>query len=559
VAAAQAGTAFTLERVGAPMARRAPALALVLVGLFLLAGCTSNTQRRGGTGTAAKQVTIGTTDTITSLDPGNAYEFLPTNVLWNTEGTLLTYKLDSAGSQPELATGFPDVSSDGLTYTFHLRSGLKYNDGTPLQAHDFLWALDRNSGKVGGQEGGPAFLIYDSAGIDVANSSAPDPTTLILRLKQPAVYLDAIVVFANFAPLPQGRYTKNAWVEPTGGAANLPISSGPYYISDYRPNELIHLTKNPFYTGPRVAKASDVVIKLYSSSASLKAAVENGEVDVAYRTFTAGDWGDLTQRAGGTFRTLEVPGPSPERFLAIQVQKPPFDDKDLRQALALLVDRDEVARVAYQGTVTPAYSIIPDGLGFAGQKDSFREKYGAGPNLEQAKQILQAKGYSASNKLTFDLWFNSDGHYGDEEPDLASVLKAQFEKTGLITVNLPSKQWVAYKADFRQGLLPVFLIGWFPDYLDPDDYVSPFLTEGGARSFGTFYHSSAADDLIRAEQTERGAQARAQDLQNVQDLAADDVPMIPLFTGKEQATARTGLQGVQLPPHQLLPYFTIEG
>jgi len=240
-----------------------------------------------------------------------------------------------------------------------------------------------------------------------------------------------------------------------------------------------------------------------------------------------------------------------------QFANPVAKEKAVRQAVAQIIDRQAISDNAYDGTVTPAYSIVPPGFG--GQKDSFQEKYGASPQVDAAKAILQRKGYSATHKLAFDLWFNSDGHYGDEEPDLAQVLKSQLEATGLIQVTLQSKQWVAYKADFRQGLLPVFLIGWFPDYLDPDDYVSPFLLEGGAKSFGTFYHTQAADDLVHAEQTERNAAQRAQALEAVQDLAAEDVPMIPLFTGKLEATAKVGAKGVQLPPHQLLPYFTIEG
>src|SRR5262245_33412621 len=123
---------------------------------------------------ASLSITVGTTDTITSLDPGDAYERLSTNMLQNILGTLLVNKPDCTDLVPELASAMPEISADGLTYTFWLRPGIKYSDGTPIKASDFLWALERNSGTVGGKEGGPAFLIYDSPGVDLAGSHADD-------------------------------------------------------------------------------------------------------------------------------------------------------------------------------------------------------------------------------------------------------------------------------------------------------------------------------------------------------------------------------------------------
>jgi peptide/nickel transport system substrate-binding protein len=541
--------------------RRHAALALGLAALLLLAGCAGQAPRRGPASGAAKEVLLGTTDRITSLDPGQGYEILVDDIFWNTHATLLTYRTDGAGVVPELASGMPTVSPDGTTYTFHLRQGLRFSDGSPITARDFLWTLDRNSGKVGGVEGDPAFLIYASPGVDLANSTAPDDLTLVIRLVQPAVYFTSLVAFPNFAPLPRSQYTKDRWVEPTGGTANLPVSSGPYQVVDYRPNEYIKLGKNPDYNGPRVAKNDAVTVKLFSNSGALKAAVQNGEVDVAYRTFRVGDWNDLKAReatAAATFRTYEATGPSPLRFLAVQVQKAPFTDVRLRQALALLVDRDEVARVVYQGAVSPAYSIVPTGLGFLGQKDSWKDKYGAAPDPARAARLLAAAGYSTANRLTFDLWFPI-AHYGDEEPDLATVLKKQFEASGMVSVNIRSEEWSVYRPHVVQGSFPVFLIGWFPDYLDADDYATPLVSTAGSRQFGTYYSNARVDDLVAQEQRERDPGLRAAVFEQLQDAVADDVPLVPLFTGKMEAAAKATLRGVVLPPHQLLPYYTLEG
>lgn len=547
------------------MPRSLNAIIVLVLVASLLAGCASNTSptptttTTGGTTTTTNGggLTIGTTDTITALDPGNAYEYLSVNVLQNTEGTLLSNKADSAELQPELAATLPVVGPDGLTYTYVLKPNLKYADGNAIKASDFLWALERNSGNVGGTEGGPAFLIYDSPGVDIANSTANDATgTLIIKLKSPGVFFNSLTVFPNFAPLPKEKYTKSAFVEPTGTTANLPVSSGPYQITEYRQGEQMTLKKNPNYAGPRVAKTDTITIKFFSTSSALQSALSTKAVDVAFRTFTPDEWKSL-KTAGGDFRTLDAPGPSPERYLAFNVAKTGSgaDKIEVRQAIAQIVDRDAINKVVFSGTVTPAYSIVAAGL--LGEKDSFKDRYGANPNVEAAKGLLAKAGYTASNKLKIDLWFNSDGHYGDTEADLATLLKQQLDGSGAIAVTLQSKPWAEYKKDFRQGNFAMFLIGWFPDYLDPDDYISPFLTPGGAKSFGTFYDNPALQPKIKLEQGQTDETARARTLAEIQDIAANDNPMLPLFSGRQQVAFTSNVNGVTLSPTSVFPYYTM--
>lgn len=502
-------------------------------------------------------ITIGTTDTITSLDPGNAYEYLSINILQNMEGTLLSNKPNSADLQPELAAAMPVVSPDGLTYTYILKPGLKYADGTALKASDFLWALERNSGKVAGAEGGPGFLIYDSPGVDIKNSTAEDTTgTLVIKLNQPGVFFNQLVVFPNFAPLPKDKYTTAAWREPTGTTANLPVSSGPYMMTEYRQGESLVLKPNPNYVGPRMPTAGQITVKIFSTSANLKSALENGEVDVAFRSFTPDQW-TTVKGAGGNIKTMDLPGPSPLRFLAMNVAKTGsgMENQKVRQAIAYIVDRADLNTRVFSGTVNPAYSIVANGL--LGEKDSYKNIYGATPNKAKAGELMQAAGYSTSQKLAIDLWYNSDGHYGDTEQDLATVLKAQLEGSGYFTVTLQSKPWAQYKVDFRAGNYGLFLIGWYPDFLDPDNYIAPFLTKGGAASFGTFYDNASLQPLIKAEQAEKDEAKRIQTLGQIQDIAATDNPMLPLFSGVQQVAYRSNIHGVTLSPTSIFPYYTM--
>ena len=151
-------------------------------------------------------------------------------------------------------------------------------------------------------------------------------------------------------------------------------------------------------------------------------------------------------------------------------------------------------------------------------------------------------------KYQIDLWYNSDGHYGDTEDELATVLKNSIESCGKVTVNLKSEIWAAYRLDRNQGKLPFLLMGWYPDYTDADDYLSPFLTSSGSRGFGSFYSNTTADQWILEEQTTTNTAIRADRFSKLQQKVADDVPYIPLFSGYSESAALSTMKNVTLHP-----------
>src|SRR4030066_869211 len=104
-------------------------------------------------------------------------------------------------------------------------------------------------------------------------------------------------------------------------------------------------------------------------------------------------------------------------------------------------------------------------------------------------------------KLQMELWYNSDGHYGDTEPQLATVLKNSLEKSSKVSVTLHSDPWAVYRQNWVNERMPLFLLGWYPDYFDTDDYISPFLSTSGATSLGSFYSNATMDTWITEEQS----------------------------------------------------------
>ncbi len=151
-------------------------------------------------------------------------------------------------------------------------------------------------------------------------------------------------------------------------------------------------------------------------------------------------------------------------------------------------------------------------------------------------------------QFTIPLWYNSDGHYGDTEPTVAQVVASAIEKTGKINVQLKSEPWAQYTTDFGNGNLPFFLLGWYPDYFDADDYASPFLGTAGAASLGSEYSNTTMDNLLAWEAGNSSSTVRSQLFTQIQTQLANDVPYIPLWEGKASIVYKNGISGVFLHP-----------
>ena len=151
-------------------------------------------------------------------------------------------------------------------------------------------------------------------------------------------------------------------------------------------------------------------------------------------------------------------------------------------------------------------------------------------------------------KFSFELWYNNDGHYGDTETALALTLQNSIKNCGKVTVTLKSDPWAVFKQDRSQGKMDAFLLGWYPDYLDTDDYISPFLSTSGAKSTGSFYNNSQVNTWINDAASSTDPAVRADRYGKIQDQLASDVPYIPLYTVGAQVVYVNGIQNVELHP-----------
>jgi peptide/nickel transport system substrate-binding protein len=477
---------------------------------------------------------IGTTDKVTVLDPADSYDFHTWEIHHNTMDTLLHYVPGTTDLEPGLAAEMPEVSEDGLEYTFKLVEGASFPDGAPFNAEAVKWSIDR----VVRLEGDPNWLVTSF----VESVEVVDEYTVKFKLLAPVNYFPLLVATQPYSPVSPDCYSEDAI-----DADSMCSGVGPYTITKWERDVEMVLEAYDGYPGA-APKMPKIIVKYYADATTLRLAAESGEVDVATKTLNPTDYADL--EAAGELQVIEGPG-AQIRYLCFNVTTPPFDQKEVRQAIAAASDRDAIVATAFQGTHASLYSMVP--MGMWSHKDSFGER-----DLDKAKELLTGAGYAEDNKLVMDLWWTPT-HYGPTEADVATILKDNLEETGLIEVNLQNTEWATYKEYMNAGSMPVFLLGWYPDYLDPDNYTWSFAHSSASDDIGIFYASDEMDALLEAGQTaaELRGDDRLKTYEDVQDLWAEDVPTIPYTQGSLLVVAQQGVEGIVLDPNMLFHYFLL--
>jgi peptide/nickel transport system substrate-binding protein len=478
---------------------------------------------------ASDILVLGTIDRITELSFENSYDHFTWHILRHTTKALVGMEPGTNKIIPAIAQSW-EISDDGLVYTFHIRPGVVFWDGTPCNAKAVKWALERTI-RLNGPEGG-VFLIADV----IKKIEAVDELTVKITLNYPdATFLirmtDNVIPALIYAGAPENEFTQGRYV-----------GTGPYRIVEYVPDERVVLEAVPTYFGP-APKTKRIVWVIYANEAALRAAVEAGDVDIAFRTFNPVDIVNLQKNPN----LQVVRGPSVSiRYLLFNVTQPPVDNPLVRQAIAYAVDRDAICERVFSGLNTPIYTMVPEGLPPAGSAIPVFPKR----DLEKARELLRQAGYSEANPLQVNLWYTPT-HYGTTEADVAAVLKQAIEETGMVKVTIQSLEWAAYVQRMSQGGFDMFLLGWYPDYLEASNFLAPWTTES-PESLGTFFNKHPRypeyKELMTKALTTIDEAERAKIYQEIQRMSAEDVPWIPLWANNQQAylVAQKNVKGIVL-------------
>lgn len=508
-------------------------LAVVSIAL-LLAGSASSLPAAPPRDT----LVLGTTDKITELSPENNYDYFTWMAFGWTSEALVQFKPGTTEIAPQLAESWT-VSSNGLTYTFKLRRGVTFTDGAPLNARAVKTSLERVL-RLDGPDGAVG-LIKNIKTVD-----AVDARTVRITLKdRDATFLARMTHFVA----PSMIYSPKSTPEKEFAKGRF-AGTGPYRLVRHVQDQRAVFEVYRGYWGAQ-PKNRRLIVTFFGDASALAAAVESGQVDVAFRTLNPED----LRRMRTSDRVTVLRGPSLSvRYIVFNVPTKPFDNVKVRQGIALAIDRDRIAGDVFGGINTPLYSMVPPGLW--SHIDTFPKR-----DLAKARSLLQEAGYSAANKLGLTLWL-TPVRYGNTEPDAGAVVKRAIEETGLATVEIKTQEWATYTKSFAAGQFGMFFLGWFPDFIDPDNFLAPWLVES-PESLGSYLNKATSDQdkayfsrfqklLADAKATPNQA-ARSQLYADAQRLLAESAILVPMWSNNLQAyaVAQKNVKGITLSPDMI--------
>jgi peptide/nickel transport system substrate-binding protein len=506
-----------------------------LAAALAACGGSSSSNDNASTGGTGEPWILGTTDTVTATDPAGSYDLGSSTLDYNLYQTLVTVPPNSTKIVSDAAKSC--TYDDPQTLTCTLNPGEKFSNGDALTSSDVKYSFERAI-KIQDANGAAIYLlgsITDTAKdgtvtLNKGSIETPDDQTVVFHLDHPDTTFQYVLTYPGAAAI----VDEDVFPADKELPDDQIIGSGPYQLSQYKAGQQAVLELNPNYTGPNEGKAPQVYVKYYTEPSALKLAVQNGEVDVAWRSLAPTDISTLKSDSNVTVATGKG---SEIRYWVWKVDGPVGKQLAIRQAAAQIIDREAIAKDAYDNTVDPLYSIVPPGYG--GANEAFKAQYGA-PDVAKAKQILQQAGISTPVDLTVG-W--TPTHYGPTTEDDANEFQRQLEASGLFKVTLKSTEWEQYQTIYKQGAYDLFILGWFPDYPDGDDYLSPFLVDGGF--FANGYKNPQANKLVAQEQGTDDQAKRQQIFGQLQDIAAKDVPFIPSWVGQNTAVYGKGMSGVE--------------
>jgi peptide/nickel transport system substrate-binding protein len=512
------------------------AVAGLSAAALAFAGCSA-----GGGGAeeaSGSTITIGTTDKVTTLDPAGSYDNGSLAVQTQVFPYLLNTDYQSTDVVPDLAESAEFTAP--TEYTVTLPEGLKWANGNDLTASDVKFSFDRQIAIA--DPNGASSLLYN-----LDSTEAVDDTTVVFHLKAENDQVFPLILTSFPGAIVDEETFAADELTPDDDIVAANAFAGPYTITSYDFNTLISFKKNPEYKGLLAeAKTDTVNLKYYAESSNLKLDVQEGGIDVAYRSLSATDIDDLK----GNDKVNVVEGPGGEiRYIVFNFDTQPYGAKTpeadpakalaVRQAVADLIDREELAEQVYKGTYTPLYSYVPAGI--AGSIEPLKEMYGdgvGGADADKAKTALEAAGVTTPVEL--NLQYSND-HYGPSSADEYALIKDQLESSGLFTVNLQTTEWVQYSEDRTSDVYPAYQLGWFPDYSDADNYVTPFFLIENFLS--NHYVNQEVNDLIIKQASEPDPAARTAQIEEIQQKVAADLSTVPYLQGAQVAVTGTDVHG----------------
>ena len=537
--------------------RLVSAILASVMAMSLLTGCGGGQDAAGDTTAAAngaqpagdaakpegnvlRYVMSGEPET---LDPNMNNYASSSNVLLNLFTGLYQYSADGSGVEPACAESYT-VSDDGLTYTFKLKEGLKWSDGSPLTAADFEYSWKRELKQETASTA--AWQLYyikngeaynnGQCEADEVGVKAIDDTTLEVVLNNPTPYFVNLTAANNFAPVKKEAVEgAEVWTK----SAETYVCNGPFMMGEIKPQEGYTLVKNPNYVFADTVALDGVEMIFIEQAEAALSAYNAGDVDA----MSGGsiETQAMTQYDGSEeLHSYDLIGTS---YYDFNCEKE-YMTKEVRKALSMAITRDTINQVAVPSKPKSAYAFVPYGIPYADETDDFRTKVGNNlvtEDVEAAKQLLADAGYPNGEGLpTLRLIITNT----KENKDKAQILQALWKENLGVNVEIMTFESKVYWDEHAAGNFDIAFDGWTGDYPDPNTNLSIFNKSRMEKECR--WRSEEAlryNDLLEEAATLADNNKRMELFVEMEQILMDEMPVMPVYFRNTMALVKPYVKG----------------
>ena len=514
------------------------AVSVALV-MSLLAGCVAT--KPGGTSTSAAQpaggqgvLNLADTGPIT-LDPATAAEASSAQYIVQIFSGLV--RLDENMKVAADIAQTWDESTDGKTYTFHLRQDVRFHDGKQVTAADFKYSWERaltpatqslTAGTYLNDIVGAADMLAGKA-TQLSGVKVLDNYTLQVTIDAPKAY------FLDKMAYPTAFVVDRANVASGGEWWRHPNGTGPFRLKQWQVDQLVVLERNPTYYGEK-ALLSEVDFQLYGGNPIQS--YQEGKIDVSF--VGAAYMGLVTDPTNPVSKELQMYPELSLSYIGFNTTVPPFDDAKVRQAFSYAIDRERLTALTVQNTVATAYGILSPGMpGYSASLKGLRF------DPQMAKQLIAASKYGDVSKLP-PLVLTTAGWGNDISSILGGVIDDWRRNLGVeVTVRQLEPENFLYALSQEKDNL--FDNGWIADYPDPQDFLDVLFRTGSQNNTGG-YSNPQLDALLNKAAIEQDPAARLQMYQQAEQIIVQDAAMLPLFFGRSYVLVKPYVKNYSLSP-----------
>lgn len=507
----------------------------VSLSMFLVAGCTQTTApaepqetakpKPGGTITVAYAYEPDTLDTHMSVGSAVVYT-------WPLGGSLLYKDPATNEYKPSLASDYK-ISEDGKTWTFTIRSGITFHDGTPLTAKSFKETFERALN--------PQTKAKTTAEIlaPIKSVSAPDEQTLVLELHEPTTAFLETLASNLSQPLSLKAIEKAG--EDYG---RNPVGVGPWKFESWKMGESVTYVRNeafqwgePYYENQGPPRADKLIIKGIADSQLRMSALESGAVDVATEVPVKEV---KNYRSNPKYQVMERLRPGVGLLLEMNLSRPEFQNIQVRKALNMLVNKEAIIQAVLQGEGEVSHTpLSPSTFGY----DKSLEKYGYEYNVNEAKKLLDDAGWKLNGSgvrekdgktLSLNMLIIAD------DDKQAQLLQAMLGEAG-IKILIQKLDMAGYMQEVIKGNFDLTLISG--EYDEPDILTFYFHSDGAFNVSGV--KDDQLDALLLKGRTTLQTDARKQVYMDVQKYLIEQAYVVPIYNDKAFAVINSRVKGVK--------------